>query len=478
MSREHWERTGELLEGALALPPGERPAYLAAACGGDADLRAEVEELLAVDPGLLAGLERPALDLTVPSCPPWPTVPGYDLVREIGRGGVGEVYEGRPEGEPRRAVAIKVLKRGMDSEEVLARFRVERQVLGNLKHPNIVHLFDAGLCGDGRPFLVMERIEGEPIDGYARRHGLDARRILGLLLKVCDAVQVAHRNLVVHRDLKPGNILVDVAGEPKLIDFGIAKLLEPGYDGAAPATRLGGQPMTSLYASPEQLAGGPITTATDVYALGVVLCELLSGERPTPEGGVPSGLRGDLAAIAGKALRHRPEERYGSVAELADDLRRHLAGLPVEARPPTWAYRATRFLYRRRRESLAAALCLLALAGYEARRVAEHRRLTAQLERTGRLARFLGQVIAPPNLWREGRSELTVREILDRGRKKIEGELAAEPEASRRSPSPRSARPTSGSASTARPRRRWTPPSKSAARPSARSMRWSPTVWR
>lgn len=446
-SRRHWQRVSEMLSGALALPPGERPIWLESACGGDSALRAELEELLAVDPGLLAELERPAVDLLSSPPSPWPDVPGYLLLQEVGRGGVGEVYLGSPASEPGHTVAIKVLKRGMDSDEVLGRFRIERQILANLSHPNIVLLLDAGATADGRPFLVMEHIRGQPIDSYVSNHGLDRRRRTEIFLEVCAAVQFAHQNLVVHRDLKPGNVLVDAAGEPKLIDFGIAKLLQAEAPGPSTLTRLGGQPMTSLYASPEQLLGEPITTATDVYSLGVILYELLAGASPYQgelrceadlrraivEVGpaAPSRfvreLAGDFDAILLKALARQPRDRYPSAEHLAEDLRRHLGGRPVEARPPTLPYRAGRFLKRHRRECLVATLMVLALAGAAIEHAVALRRTERELAQAMRLARFLGQVLAPHDLTAGPRGSLSVRQVLDAGVEKVDRELASEP---------------------------------------------------
>src|SRR5690606_35108467 len=254
-----------------------------------------------------------------------------------------------------KTVALKLVKRGMDTDEVLARFRGDRQVLAGLDHPGIARLLDGGAAEDGRPFLVMELVEGAPITAYAdgRRLGLDGR--LGLFAQACEGVAYAHRRLVVHRDLKPSNVLVGEGegGRPvvKLLDFGIARLLDAG-DGEA-VTRLG-RPMTPEYAAPEQRAGAAVTTATDVYALGVLLYELLTGRRPEAAPRPPSAVaaerryRGDLDTLALTALHPDPDRRYGSAEALLDDLRRLRAGLPLRARPDTPGYRLRRFVGRHR----------------------------------------------------------------------------------------------------------------------------------
>jgi eukaryotic-like serine/threonine-protein kinase len=268
-----------------------------------------------------------------------------------------------------KRVAIKFVKRGMDSEEVLRRFRRERQILAQLEHPNIARLLDAGVTADGRPWFAMEFVEGEPLTACCRTRNLPERTRLALFREVCQAVHFAHRNLVVHRDLKPSNILVTSEGTVKLLDFGVARLLEGGAGGEDEVTRVGTRPMTPAYASPEQSQGQPVTTASDIYTLGVVLHELLTGTRPgeprvpiSPEdtGGNPP-LSAELAAVVGMAVRPEPERRYASVAELDDDVARYLAGFPVRARPDTAAYRFGSFVRRNRMGVAAAALVGMAL---------------------------------------------------------------------------------------------------------------------
>jgi len=312
----------------------------------------------------------------------------YRVRRELGRGGMGTVYLAeRDEPGLRKTVAVKVVSRGMDSAFVLRRFRTERQILAGLEHPGIARLYDGGTTDEGLPYFVMEYVDGEDLVAYCDRHHLPVRTRLQLFLRVCEAVQYAHQGLVVHRDLKPSNILVTAAGEPKLLDFGIAKLLGPqvgeeSEDQTASVVRL----LTPDFASPEQVRGDRVTTASDVYALGVVLYEVLSGRRPYRlKGGTAAQLerailerdvqapstalardlrrqlRGDLDNVVLKALRKDPAERYATAAELADDVRRYLDGFPVRAAPDRPAYRIAKFLRRHRTAVTAGAAVVLSL---------------------------------------------------------------------------------------------------------------------
>jgi serine/threonine protein kinase len=301
----------------------------------------------------------------------------YEIIREIGRGGLGAVYLAvRSDGEYRKEVALKLIRRGLDTDDILRRFRNERQILAQLDHPNIARLIDGGTTDDGLPFFVMEYVKGEPISTFCESHQLDTNQRLELFRKVCGAVTYAHQNLVIHRDLKPSNILVTDDGDPKLLDFGIAKLLtaeSETFTQTAPALRA----MTPEYASPEQVRGERITTASDVYSLGVLLYELLTGEKPyrlktrtteeisraitdqepeRPSTAIRSNqrsLQGDLDNIVLMAMRKEPHRRYASAAALADDIRRHQEGLPIAARPNTFSYRTGKFI-RRHRASVAA----------------------------------------------------------------------------------------------------------------------------
>jgi len=423
MTPERWQQIKSIYQAALDHPPGERAAYLDAACAGDADLRGEVESLLALAPQAEEFIERPAfgdLDELPADVEPLAgrTVGPYRVLQEIGRGGMGSVYLAvRADDQYRKQVAIKVVRRGMDTEDILRRFHTERQIQASLEHPHIARLLDGGTTPDGLSYFVMEYIEGQPVDEYCDVRKLTTAERLRLFQTVCAAVHYAHQNLVVHRDLKPGNVLVTADGTVKLLDFGIAKLLNPalsGYRTLAP-TRAGSRPMTPDYASPEQVRGEPITTSSDVYSLGVVLYELLTGRRPyrvpsrapqevlravcevdperpstsvarvetvpaadgsapvtlTPEmvsrtrEGPPEKLRrrlsGDLDNIVLMALRKEPQRRYASAEQLSEDIRRHLEGLPVVARPNTLGYVTRKFVRRHRAGVAAAALVALAL---------------------------------------------------------------------------------------------------------------------
>jgi serine/threonine-protein kinase len=407
---DRWPEVDRLFAAALDLPAEAREAHVAEACGDDAELRAAVLGLLRAEGRSHALLDAPpvgpllealagdaaASDSAAPA-----RIGRFRVVGEIGRGGWGTVYLAeRDAGDFEQRVAIKVLRRGLDTDDVLARFRAEGRILGALSHPNIARLFDAGATEDGRPYLVMELVEGEPITAYVETRQLGVAERLRLFAAAGRAVEYAHRNLVVHRDLKPSNLLVTAEGEVKLLDFGIAKLLLDEDDAAlgavTPRTRTGVRPMTPEYASPEQVLGDPITTASDVYQLGLLLYELLTGRRPhtaadsaphrleqrvtrdtplPPSAAVqrstapaPSrrkwgrALRGDLDTIVLKALRKEPERRYASVAELVDDIERHLDGRPVLARPDRWTYRAGK-LARRHPGVVAAGVAALLAGG-------------------------------------------------------------------------------------------------------------------
>ncbi len=289
MTPEQWERIKEIFEAALGRPPDERSAYIEQACAGDHALRQEVASLLAAHERAGRFLEEPAVSRT------WegePEVAGlslvgrrlgaYRVIRELSRGGMGTVYLAvRADEIYRKRVALKVVNPGMHTDDILRRFGQGRQILASLDHPNIARLLDGGATEDGRPYFVMEYIEGEPITQYCDQQRLSIRERLRLFQQVCAAVQYAHQNLIVHRDLKPSNILVTTEGAPKLLDFGIAKILNPQLTECSSMTMtLGVRPMTPEYASPEQVRDGPVTTASDVYSLGVLLYELLTGHRP------------------------------------------------------------------------------------------------------------------------------------------------------------------------------------------------------
>lgn len=426
-------RAEEIFLKAAVLPPAERRACVDADCGTDVELRAEVESLLAYDTngdGWISGLvEDAAASVLVGDLLPGSHVGPYRVVREIGRGGMGTVcLAERDDQAYQKQVAIKLVKRGMDIEAVVDRFRHERQILARLDHPYIAKLLDAGSVPDGRPYFVMEHVQGERITDYCDRHNLSVNQRCELFRKVCDAVAYAHRSLVIHRDLKPGNILVGDDGIPKLLDFGIAKVLSLSPDEQAQTRTVMAAGMgTPEYASPEQFKGAPVTTASDVYSLGVLLYELLAGQRPysrdnlTPaaleqaicqqEPERPSAMAGDrqegktgrrwgrlkalvrrprprvgpeLDNIVLMAMRKEPERRYRSADELSEDVRRYLEGLPVLARGDNLAYRTGKFLRRHRLGALAAGAAIVSLIVGAAVAVREAKVANAQRQRAER----------------------------------------------------------------------------------------------
>ncbi len=384
----------EVFQTAADLPRTEREEYLRKACGNDAELLAEVRELLASDEQAQGFVERQVEDgvmslETVEIAQVERRAGPYRLTRELGRGGMGTVYLGeRADGEYEGEVAVKLVRRGMDTEFFLARFRRERQALARLQHPNIARLLDSGTTDDGSPYIVMERIDGSPINAYCKAEKLSVDATLRLYLQVCRAVAHAHRHFVVHRDLKPGNILVDTTGTPKLLDFGICKLLIGGGRGNTEVLETTHM-MTPDYASPEQVSGDPITIASDIYSLGAVLYELLTGKRPhaieryTPQHVAeavcdrditkPSEaaidrdrarqLQGDLDTILLKAMQKDPARRYESVEQFAEDLRRVLDHEPVMARPDTTMYRVRKFARRHMFGTAAATIAVISLTG-------------------------------------------------------------------------------------------------------------------
>ena len=417
-----WEQFEELFEQARELPEEARPGFLDVACAGDAALRKEVEGLLAAcAPDRALSIERFVTDDPRPTADvdPWlgQCLGPWRLNRLIGRGGMGFLYRAaRTDGQYQLEVAVKLMRGAPRDPYTSERFRTERQVLASLKHPHIAGLLDGGLAPDGTPYLVMELVDGLPITEWCRSRGLSLEARLSLFRVVCDAVQHAHQALVVHRDLKPDNILVSTAGDVKLLDFGIAKLLEPeawGIEGSETLTEM--RALTPEYAAPEQWHRGPITTATDVYALGVLLYELLTGVRPLAPG-VPRSredaptthtppseavrqdleaadrrrlrrrLRGDLDRIVLTAVREDPDRRYVSAGQLGEEIGRFLEGRAVLAQPDTWGYRLRKFVGRNRLAVVAAAVLFVSLAAFgtasawQARVLAEQRR-AAQLDR-------------------------------------------------------------------------------------------------
>lgn len=397
---EHWDRVRTLFAGAADLPPDQREAFLNEHCKGDAALRAEVMSLLEAEPGassyVVKAIGQAAVKMTAaqPDRRDWMAGP-YRIIGELGHGGMGTVYLAeRADHQFRKKVAIKMARFAAHEHVLLDRFRYERQILAALEHPNIARLLDGGETSDGIPFLVMEYVEGSPVTQYVSSRSLDLAARLELFLKIAAAVQYAHQSLIIHRDLKPGNILVAENGEPKLLDFGIAKLLDHGvFDETVVNTSTGLRLLTPDYASPEQVRGLPVTTATDIYSLGAVLYEIITGARPhaiteyspvaidravceTPTeppskaaartgtlGAKSSRLPSDLDVIVLKAMHKEPARRYSSVEHLADDIRRFLTGLPIQARADSQSYRIAKFLRRHRMGALAAVLLFVTLIG-------------------------------------------------------------------------------------------------------------------
>jgi serine/threonine-protein kinase len=479
-------RLEELLAEALDLPPDEREAFLDVACAGNATLRAEISELLALHDEAeeffdeLSGDIAAAGPLELESAAHSGLRIGpYRTLAAIGQGGMGAVYRAeRVDGEFDQDVALKLLHRDMDTPELRTRFLAERQLLAGLSHPRIAHLLDGGVTDEGRPYFVMEMVEGKPITRYCFENAVSTDEVLRLFLDVVDAVSYLHRNLVVHRDLKPSNIFVDHTGQVKLLDFGIAKLLADVPE-AAPATRTGQQLMTPEYAAPEQLLGEPVTTATDVYALGVLLYELLTGQRPHDRRGAvgrsptqelpptPSSVmrsRGnrkgappaeqpedakteattprrritrDLDAICLMALRPDPEARYKSAEQIGQDIERHLEGQPVRARKGTTAYRAGLFVRRHRSGVLiSSALMVLMILGLaremglrgEAERA--QREAEVQAAKAVAVSQFLGDLLSSVDPSKAQGEEVAVADVLAQASASIaeSPELAEQPE--------------------------------------------------
>src|ERR1700730_9994010 len=467
---ERWARVKELFEAAVDLDSNQRASLLDKECGGDEPLRGKIESFLKSDEQTDGFIEQPAFAIPHDLFPDnveesfaGRQFGAYQIIREIGRGGLGAVYlAARADDEYRKQVAIKVIRRGLDTEDILRRFRTERQILAQLDHPNIARLIDGGTTDDGLPYFCMEYVKGEPINAYCNANALPTTERLKLFRKVCAAVTYAHQNLVIHRDLKPSNILVTQEGEPKLLDFGIAKLLSAGdelFTQPLPALRV----LTPEYASPEQVKGDKIMTTSDVYSLGVLLYELLTGQRPyrlktrTPEeiaraiteqrpnrpspavasassrwsmGWKPkSYLRGDLDNIVLMAMRKEPARRYSSVGQFSEDIRRHLEGLPVRARKDTVAYRTSKFVNRHRIGVAAAALVLLSLVGGFVATLVQVQTVRRERAKAEAISGFLQKTLhaSDPSMNLSGQP--TVKDILDDASKRLATEeLSDQPE--------------------------------------------------
>ena len=411
-SPESWNRVEELLDEVLGLSKRKQKAFLDSLTGTDALFRPRLEEILQSTPQADELFDKPLLESLVGESEPGSRLGAYRVVRLCGKGGMGEVYEAeRADGVYQKRVAIKLLGLGPQRPDMTQRFETERQILANLEHPNIAQLHDGGTTPGGRPYLVMEYVDGRRIDAYCDNEKLSIAQRLHLFVQVCDAVSYAHRHAIVHRDIKPSNILVGKDGKPKLLDFGIAKIL------ANPDATEGRQPMTLAYAAPEQISGNTVTTSLDVFALGAVLFELMTGHRYRPDttyppvdstekpsvvvqrtpangsgtltpesvskprsvspGKLRSLLSGDLDSIVLRAVNGKPEERYASVQAMRDDIERHLEGLPIQARHEETWYRLRCYAGYYRHQVAIAALCLVLMvlgsAGYLQNQKAEIR---------------------------------------------------------------------------------------------------------
>lgn len=487
MNPEKWKQMKGLFATALEREPAQRSEFLHQACGDDEALRAELEQLLrSYELNKSVSIEESsATDEFVGR-----KIGTYQLIRKIGAGGMGAVYlAARADDTFNKRVAIKLVRGDVDTQAVLRRFRQERQILAPLDHPYITRLLDGGTTEQGLPYFVMDYVEGTRIDHYCDSHKLSINERIKLFREVCSAVQYVHQNLVVHRDLKPGNILVTADGVPKLLDFGIAKLLKPEFFTSSLDTTLAEfRPMTPGYASPEQVRGEPVTTASDVYSLGVILYELLTscwpyklrgddpdemrravceqepdkpsltltqfrhahhdGDRTGPSSAseksltaesvaalrdtVPEKLRrqlsGDLDVIVLKALRKEPQRRYLSVAQLSDDLGRHLEGLPVMAHRDSRTYRAGKFIRRHKVGVAAAILLVLLVSGFAGLEAVQLRRIARERDRANRVSDFLIGMFKVSDPSEARGNSISAREILDRGSKTIDTGLAKDPD--------------------------------------------------
>lgn len=469
MDEKNWQNVKEIFLAALEKTNGERKDFLSEI--GDKEIRAEVESLLASHEEIEDFIEIPAFQIGEVFSENGANFANkhfgnYKIIREIGAGGMGAVFLAeRDDGEFSQQVAIKIIRQSLADSELINRFRRERQILANLNHPNIAKLLDGGVSASGEPFLAMEYVEGEAITKFAASEKLNLEARLKLFLKVCAAVSFAHRNLVVHRDIKPLNILVTKDSEPKLLDFGLAKLSEHSAD---EKTQTAFHALTPAYASPEQLKNEAITTASDIYSLGVVFYELLTCEKPFHFEGksleeiiktatqrepiapsaalnaereilndepkkIQHSLRGDLDNIALKALRKEPERRYQSVEAFADDIERYLKGLPIEARPNTLKYRAEKYFKRHKIGVLAASLILLSLIGGIVVSVWQAQVARREKAKAEKVNQFLAQMLNysdPNTAVKKGENELiTVKDVLDKAAKQIESEdFSAQPD--------------------------------------------------
>lgn len=475
MTSDRWKQIEAIFHAAAELPQQERPAFLQRACGNDSELRLEVESLLEQDDGT-GTILRTVISKAADSASQWeiPDLTGksigpYLITALIGRGGMAEVYRAvRADDQYKKQVAIKLIRQNFAASFLISRFRYERQILASLEHPCIARFLEGGTTEDGIPYLVMEYIDGEPVTDYCNKRDLPVRERLRLFRSVCDAVQYAHRNLVIHRDLKPNNILVTSEGVPKLLDFGIAKLMNPDLSDDLPAgTITSVRLMTPEYASPEQVRGEQVTTAADVYSLGALLYELLTKERAhqfktksmpeiervvcelepeRPSAAVlrtqrAEGAHGrsdkkklsrefarELDNIVLMAMQKDPQHRYPTAEQFAEDIGRYLDGHPVRARAQTVGYRAAKFVRRHRTAVTLVALLIGTLAGFAALMAVQASRIAKERDRANEVTEFVVNLFEVSNPDEARGNNVKARELLDAGAIKIGKELQDQPE--------------------------------------------------
>ncbi|MFT3746184.1 MAG: serine/threonine-protein kinase [Pyrinomonadaceae bacterium] len=458
MTPGDWQRIKDLFAEAIEIPADARQDFLKKACDSRPDIYAEVVSLIAAadEPDNL--IEKNSYDLASKIVAEETPISEqhfgrYKIIREIGSGGMGTVFLAeRDDGEFTMQVALKIVRQSVADREIIERFKRERQILADLQHPNIAALHDGGLSEKGEPFLAMEFIDGVPLIEYARDHGLSVEDRIRLLIKTCSAVAFAHRNLIVHRDIKPSNILVGADGEPKLLDFGLAKSFDTNDSRLETTLRA----FTPAYASPEQITGGTITTASDIYSLGVILYELLTGSKPLdladksfeemlhsittveprPPSEVPSvpeakQLKGDLDNIVLMALRKEPERRYRSVEDLADDLRNFLDDRPVNARPNTFVYRSSKFFARNKIATVASFLILVSLIVGIAVSLWQAEIAKRQSARSEAVNQFLQRILKtafPESGGGKRGEQATIIDVLQEIENSLDRDLSSEPE--------------------------------------------------
>ncbi len=437
------ERLAEVVEQAFELEGKQRADFIAEASGENEELRGEAEALLAEQERAEKLMARPAIEFgaelmhaegpNTGELRPGERLGDYQVLCLLGEGGMGEVYLAEDTKLGRR-VAIKLIKSGFGTKAFIRRFQQEERILAGLNHPNIARLYGGGVTAKGLPYFVMEYAEGIPLTVYAQAHSLAEKEKLALFRKVCGAVTYAHQNLVLHRDLKPANIRVTQDDEPKLLDFGIARLLDPATAEADNQTLLTNGVMTPDYASPEQRGGERMTTASDVYSLGIVLHELLAGEKPIRrKEGEPEvrKLGSDLDNIVAKALRTEPERRYASVGQFSEDIRRYLEGLPIIARKDTVVYRTSKFVRRHPFGVAAAVLILISLIGGMMTTSWQAQAARREKARTEKIENFLERTLnySDPNLRGQNGRETTIVDVLDEAAKRLEQEdFSGQPE--------------------------------------------------